>query len=205
MAVAAQAQAMAAAIQAARPPAPAIGRPVPALASVLVPFDPLAIDLDEAIRLVRSAIATADGLRTVARDGPDAAPPIEIPVRYGGSDGPGPRRRGRPPRPPTRGRDRAPCVGHLPRPVPGVRPGLRLSRWAAGGHRDPAPGQPARASPGGERRDQPGEQTAVYPLAMPGGWQLIGRTTTRLFDPSRAEPALFRPGATVRFVPVSDR
>jgi len=30
-----------------------------------------------------------------------------------------------------------------------------------------------------------GRQTAVYPFASPGGWSLIGQTTTRLFDPTR--------------------
>lgn len=44
-----------------------------------------------------------------------------------------------------------------------------------------------------------GAQTAVYPLATPGGWHLLGRTTLRLFDPSRDPPVLLRPGDTVRF------
>ena len=48
-----------------------------------------------------------------------------------------------------------------------------------------------------------GRQTAVYPLAMPGGWHLIGRTDVVLFDPERDSPALFHPGATVRFVPAT--
>ena len=46
-----------------------------------------------------------------------------------------------------------------------------------------------------------GEQTGVYPLSMPGGWQLIGRTDARLWDSGRASPALLRPGDRVRFVP----
>ncbi len=46
-----------------------------------------------------------------------------------------------------------------------------------------------------------GEQTGIYPLVSPGGWQLIGRTTVRLFDPQAAEPTLLRPGDQVRFVP----
>ena len=46
-----------------------------------------------------------------------------------------------------------------------------------------------------------GAQTGVYPLATPGGWQLIGRTDLALFDPKNAEPVLLRPGDTVRFVP----
>ena len=46
-----------------------------------------------------------------------------------------------------------------------------------------------------------GEQTGVYPVASPGGWQLIGRTPLRLFDPSRDAPALLQLGDRVRFIP----
>jgi KipI family sensor histidine kinase inhibitor len=45
-----------------------------------------------------------------------------------------------------------------------------------------------------------GAQTAVYPGATPGGWRLIGIARVRMFDPSRDEPALLRPGDRVRFV-----
>jgi KipI family sensor histidine kinase inhibitor len=45
-----------------------------------------------------------------------------------------------------------------------------------------------------------GLQTGVYPDAAPGGWQLIGRTALRLFDPARSEPALLAPGDRLRFV-----
>ena len=44
--------------------------------------------------------------------------------------------------------------------------------------------------------------SAVYPLASPGGWHLLGRTDVTLFDPDRAHPALLTPGMGVRFVPV---
>jgi KipI family sensor histidine kinase inhibitor len=46
-----------------------------------------------------------------------------------------------------------------------------------------------------------GAQTGVYPLATPGGWQLLGRTPLALFDPMRQEPVLLRSGDRVRFVP----
>jgi 5-oxoprolinase (ATP-hydrolysing) subunit B len=46
-----------------------------------------------------------------------------------------------------------------------------------------------------------GSQTGIYPLATPGGWQLIGHTSVPLFDAKRDEPVLLRPGDTVRFVP----
>lgn len=46
-----------------------------------------------------------------------------------------------------------------------------------------------------------GPYAGIYPADGPGGWNLLGRTAARLFDPARAEPALFRPGDRVRFVP----
>ncbi|KHN54803.1 hypothetical protein OI70_15825 [Dickeya fangzhongdai] len=46
-----------------------------------------------------------------------------------------------------------------------------------------------------------GSQTGVYPLSTPGGWQLIGRTSLALFQPTQTPPTLLRPGDRVRFVP----
>jgi inhibitor of KinA len=48
-----------------------------------------------------------------------------------------------------------------------------------------------------------GNQTGVYPIESPGGWQIIGRTSLPLFTPHREPAALLRPGDRVRFV-VSD-
>ena len=44
-------------------------------------------------------------------------------------------------------------------------------------------------------------QTAVYPLASPGGWRLIGRTDLVMFDADAAEPVRIRAGDRLRFVP----
>ena len=44
--------------------------------------------------------------------------------------------------------------------------------------------------------------TGVYPTASPGGWHLLGRTETAMWDPERARPAHIAPGDQVRFVPV---
>ncbi|MCP1437694.1 KipI family sensor histidine kinase inhibitor [Erwinia persicina] len=46
-----------------------------------------------------------------------------------------------------------------------------------------------------------GSQTGVYPLAAPGGWQLIGQTSIALFTPEQQPPTLLRPGDQVRFIP----
>ncbi len=200
-ALASRAQSIAAAIEVARVASPAIGRAVPAHASVLVPFDPLAIDLEDAIGVVRAALGDArSGGELPAPDGPAR---IDVPVRYGGPDGPD-----------------LDAVAELH----GLRPADVIELHASATYRvlflGFAPGcgylgglpptlvTPRRASP---RARVPagsvgiaGEQTAIYPLAMPGGWQLIGRTSIVLFDAERDPPALLRPGATVRFVPAAD-
>jgi KipI family sensor histidine kinase inhibitor len=71
----------------------------------------------------------------------------------------------------------------------GLDPGLVLPRRSTPRPRVPA-GSVAIA----------GEQAGVYPAATPGGWHLLGRTATRMFDPDRDPPALLAVGDRVRFV-----
>jgi antagonist of KipI len=49
-----------------------------------------------------------------------------------------------------------------------------------------------------------GRQTGVYPVASPGGWNLIGRTSLSFFDAFADPPSLILPGDRVRFVPVAE-
>lgn len=46
-----------------------------------------------------------------------------------------------------------------------------------------------------------GQFTAVYPRISPGGWQLLGRTSSAMWDSSREQPSLLHPGSRVRFEP----
>ena len=48
-----------------------------------------------------------------------------------------------------------------------------------------------------------GKQTGIYPIKSPGGWNIIGRTPLRLFDPKKNPPGLLRTGDHVRFRPIS--
>ncbi|WP_201006441.1 5-oxoprolinase subunit PxpB [Paenibacillus glycanilyticus] len=48
-----------------------------------------------------------------------------------------------------------------------------------------------------------GKQTGIYPLASPGGWQIVGYTPIHMFDKERSEPVLLRAGDRVRFIPVT--
>lgn len=48
-----------------------------------------------------------------------------------------------------------------------------------------------------------GNQTGIYPMETPGGWQIIGRTPLRLFRPEDDPPSLLQAGDRVRFYPIS--
>ena len=50
-----------------------------------------------------------------------------------------------------------------------------------------------------------GIQTGVYPAETPGGWQLIGRTPVKPFDPFRDPPFLMKAGDAVQFYPIERR
>ena len=48
-----------------------------------------------------------------------------------------------------------------------------------------------------------GHQTGIYPLASPGGWQIIGRTPILLFNADTDGLTLLKPGDKVRFYSIS--
>lgn len=50
-----------------------------------------------------------------------------------------------------------------------------------------------------------GNQTGIYPIDSPGGWQIIGRTPLKLFDPERSPSVLLKAGQYIKFQPVSEK
>jgi KipI family sensor histidine kinase inhibitor len=192
------AHAVADAIERLRGSVPTLGRPVPAHASVLVPIDPLTIDRTSANELIADAVGTA--IRTSSGAPAASGDPVEIHVRYGGDAGP------------DLG-EIADRIGLRPADVIELHASARYTVLFLGF----APGfaylggvperlaSPRRMTP---RERVPagsvaiaGAHSAVYPLSMPGGWNLIGRTDAVLFDPASDPPARLRPGTSVRFVP----
>lgn len=49
-----------------------------------------------------------------------------------------------------------------------------------------------------------GKQTGIYPIDSPGGWQLIGRTPVKLYDPLAEPPVLLNAGDYIRFIPIDE-
>lgn len=49
-----------------------------------------------------------------------------------------------------------------------------------------------------------GSQTGIYPLDSPGGWQLMGLTPVRTYDPERQTPILVEAGDYIRFIPIDE-
>jgi inhibitor of KinA len=169
---------------------------VPTFRSVAVYFNPLLTDhgrlLDEVRRLASAGVAS---------DAPSREP-IQIPVQYGGPFG-------------SDLADVAKFANATEEEVIRLHTAVTYRVFMLGfvpgfaymGTVDRRIAAPRRQTP---RTAVPagsvgiaGPQTGIYPSAMPGGWQLIGRTAIKPFDLSRADPSLFKPGDTVRFVAVS--
>jgi inhibitor of KinA len=88
------------------------------------------------------------------------------------------------------GEYRAACIGF----VPGFPFLTGLARKLATPRRD----LPRKEIPPGSVGIG-GRQTGIYPLRSPGGWNLIGRTPLKLFDPTKDPPAFLRASDCVRF------
>ena len=174
---------------------------VPAYASITVHYDPAAwndprADEPPGERLVARLCDFVENCNISAAG--KSLPAVEIPICYGGEFGP----------------DLAQVAVLAQLDVDTV-----IARHLAAAYRiamlgfapgfpyllglDPALHTPRRAQP---RTRVPagsvaigGAHTGIYPRALPGGWQIIGRTPLALFDAARDPPALLAPGQRVRF------
>jgi KipI family sensor histidine kinase inhibitor len=171
------------------------GPAVPAYTSALLRFDPLRIAPTEAERLANELLARGE-LTAIAGGEPRRV--IEIPTTYNGPDLAA-----------TAERSHLSVdelvAAHSGREYTAYFLGF-MPGWAYCGRLDPrivAPRheRPRERIPAGTVAIADG-QTGVYPLASPGGWQLIGRTELAMFDPSAAEPVRIRAGDRIRFVPL---
>lgn len=169
---------------------------VPAYCSVAIHFDPLQTDL---AALEQAIAAEARGIELEEPRVPEHL--IEIPVHYGGVGGPDLEAvaswAGCTPEDVIARHTAATYRVYMLGFVPGFSYMGRVDRSiAAPRHRVPRERVPAGSV------GIAGEQTGVYPISTPGGWQLIGRTDIAMFDAARTPPSLLNPGDFVRFVRV---
>jgi len=171
---------------------------VPAYASLLLRFDPMAW-LDEEGRF--SGRRLGEAIDTAVHQSGALAPALRevvIPVCYGGEMGED--------LPDVAAQAQLSAEEVVARHI-GVPYRVAMLGFAPGFPYllglDPALAMPRRSSP---RTRVPagsvaigGQQTGIYPQALPGGWQLIGRTPLRLFDVTADSPSLLQPGDGVRF------
>jgi inhibitor of KinA len=175
---------------------PGVRDVVPTYRSVAVYFDPLRTDSDQLIERVGREAEHA------TPSGETAKEVIRIPVCYGGELGP----------------DLAAVAAYAGVSEPeviaihsSVTYRVFMLGFVAGfaylGQVDARIAMPRQATP---RVRVPrgsvgiaGVQTGVYPAETPGGWQVIGRTPLKPFDPARADPFLMKPGDAVQFYPIS--
>jgi KipI family sensor histidine kinase inhibitor len=173
---------------------PAILDIVPTYRSLLVYFDPLRLESRELEDRILTLGASSLVPRTVRRI-------LQIPVLYGGESGP----------------DLEFVAGHVgltPAEVAEIHAGTDYLVYMMGfntgfpylGGMSPRIAAPRLEAP--RTRIPAGsvgiaqQQTGIYPVDSPGGWQIIGRSPVRLFDPSREPPVSIEAGDFIRFVPI---
>jgi KipI family sensor histidine kinase inhibitor len=172
-------------------PLPGLRECVPAYASLLVVFDPGRTSHAEVGEAVRARLGARSSAETASRR-------HVLPVSYGGDAGPDledvARKLGLTPADVVRAHAAAEVTAYFLGFLPGFAYlGLLPDAFAIPRLPTPRPRVPA-GSVGIASR-----QTAVYPWDCPGGWNLVGRTSVRLFDPAADPPALLQPGDAVGF------
>jgi KipI family sensor histidine kinase inhibitor len=175
-------------------PFPGFREAVPTYRSLLVVYDRERTRFDE----VRAALLEAARAPLAA---PQPGRRVDVPVVYGGADGPDLEAVAR-----GRGLEPAELVARhsslgYTALMLGFTPGFAYLGLLPESLETPRRATPRVSVPAGSVAVA-GRQTGIYPAASPGGWNLIGRTSLRLFDPEAERPCLIEAGDTVHFRPV---
>lgn len=171
---------------------------VPTYRSLMVYFDPLRISRTDLIRritdLAEQEVATAENV--------SAAKVVYIPVCYGGEYGPDLEFVAR-----HTGLSETEVVAiHTSTPYQvymlGFTPGFPYLGGMSERIAAPRLAQPRTKIPAGSVGIA-GSQTGLYPIESPGGWQIIGQTPVKAFDPDASAPFLFAAGEYLQFVSIT--
>jgi len=182
---------------------------VPAYASITFHFDRYPNGPGRPLTLAAMKAIVGERLEAWVRSMTSGAPAlqrepriVEIPVRYGGEDGPDlsevAEYCGMSPAEVVRVHTESLYPVHML----GFMPGFPYLGGLSARLAVPRKALPRTRVPAGSV-GLAGRQTGIYPLESPGGWQLIGRTDMVLFDPHWDPPTALLSGDYVRFVEVS--
>ena len=176
---------------------PGIGEAVPTYRSLLIHYDPLRLPCDAAKALVTDLLQKWEEI-------PLPQPTVvEVPVVYGGEFGPDIEFVAKHNSLSVEEVIRLHCGTTYTVYMLGFSPGFTYLGGLPEVLATPRLPTPRTLVPAGAVGIA-GAQTGIYPIATPGGWQLIGRTPLKLFDPTREPPVPLKPGDRLRFVPVSE-
>ncbi|MCC4264401.1 5-oxoprolinase subunit PxpB [Oceanimonas baumannii] len=170
---------------------------VPSYTTLLVQFDPFTLDHGEARRLLQTLLARLTPLEDNTQDEVKA-----LPVWYHPSVGPDLARLEQ-----HTGLSTERIIelhsGHTYRVFAlGFAPGFAFMGTLPAALETPRHNSPRPRVPAGSVA-LAGRQTSAYPNTTPGGWNLLGRTPARLFNPASQNLSLLRVGNRVRFEPIS--
>ncbi len=170
---------------------------VAGIASCVAQFDLASVTAEAAERRMMAALQTVPAARDAE------AELVEVPVCYGGDQGPDLDAVCR-----LLGMDRAAFIEHHTGgeyrvDMLGFTPGFAFIGGFDAAREVPRRPQPrVRLEPGSI--GIAGGRTGIYTLPGPGGWQIVGRTPLELFNAGREPPFLLRAGMRVRFVAISE-
>jgi inhibitor of KinA len=182
-------------------PLPSVSELLPAYTTVTIFYNPW-----EAVQAGAPALGIADWVGGLVRErlknppGMEKAKPrvVEVPVCYGGEFGQDLARVAAhaklSPEEVIRRHSKAEYLVHLI----GFAPGFPYLGGLPKELHTPRHAKPRMSVPPGSVAIG-GEQTGIYPLATPGGWNLIGRTPLRIFRPEQTPPVLLSAGDRVKF------
>lgn len=171
---------------------------IPTYRSLLLIYDPLKTLPDKLIRFIEQVDTTSEDEKA----GPFKR--VEIPVCYGGEFGPDIATVGK-----TAGLSIEEVIQRHAKPdyliyMVGFTPGFPFLGGLDEKLFTPRLKTPRMVVPQGSVGIA-NNQTGIYPIASPGGWQIIGRTPLTLFAPHRENPFLYQAGDWIRFIPITPK
>lgn len=177
---------------------PGIGELIPSYCSLLIYYDPFLLSFAQVTCWLEGLL----GGESLEAEAPSVLK--EVPVLYGGEYGPDlefvAKHNRISPEEVIRLHTSQPYLVY----VVGFSPGFSAMGVVPPQIQAPRLANPRTKVPGGSVGIG-GQQTGIYAVESPGGWQLIGRTPLRLFNLAKDPPSFFQAGDYCRFYGITEQ